>query len=177
MSGTRPGVKHRTDGIVALSFFVGSDACVMCDGDHDPEHRRRFEFPDDFNPSLDHSMAVIARWEKERTDGTRFPFAVRDVATNTLLGGCELRPLAADAANLSYWTYAPHRGRGVASRAVALVREIAFGEFGIRRIEVLVDPDNWPSRQVAVRNRFREVGSREGRVLYMLEKDQLMTTR
>ena len=177
MSGSRAGMEYPTDGIVALTFFVGSDAYVMCDGDRDPEHRRQFEFPDDFIPSLDHSMAVIARWEKERIDGNRFPFAVRDVATNTLLGGSELRPLAADAANLSYWTYAPHRGRGVASRAVALSCEIAFAEFGIRRIEILVDPDNWPSRRVAVRNGFREIGGREGRVLYILEKNQFIMTR
>lgn len=49
----------------------------MCDGDRDPEIRRRFEFPDHFALSLSHSLAVVSRWEHERSTGERFTFAVR----------------------------------------------------------------------------------------------------
>jgi len=140
-----------TDGVVTLTLFVPGDASVLLEADQDPEHRRRFEFPGDFVPSLRHSLEVIARWERERILGTRFPFAVRDVATRALLGGCELRPLAGSFANLSFWTHPAHRGRGVASRAVALACGVAFQELGIQRVEVLTDADNAPSRQVADR--------------------------
>src|SRR5512147_3257025 len=144
-----------SDGVVTLSRFVPGDAPVMRDADDDPEHRRRFEFPDDFVSSLQHSLEVVARREHEWTAGTRYSFAVRDAITTTLLGGCELKPLPTGAANLSYWTYPGHRGRGVASRAVALACRFAFDELGLRRVEILTDPDNVPSRRVAVRSGFR----------------------
>lgn len=132
----------------------------MCDGDHDPDHRRSFEFPPDFIPSVQHSRNVIARWEQQRLEGRRFPFAVRDAITNELLGGCELQPLDDHAANMSYWTYRPHRRGGVASQAVARIRTIAFEEFGFRRLEIFVDPDDIGSRRVAVRSGFTLVGAR-----------------
>ena len=157
------------DGVVTLAFFRPGDATIMCQGDHDSEHRRRFEFPRDFVPSLGHSQDVISRWERERETGERFAFAVRDAGTGELLGGCELRPLGGGTANLSYWTYPAHRSRGVASRAVALACEVAFRHFHFRRLEVLTDPDNAVSRRVAQRNGFAEAGVRDGRVLHVRE--------
>lgn len=165
--------RELSDNSVILSLFAPGDASVMCEGDRDPEHRRWFEFPPDFIPSIQHSRNVIARWTQERLEGERFPFAVRDAATQELLGGCELVPLEDQAANLSYWTYPPHRRRGVASRAVALILAIAFEEFGFRRLEIVTDPDNIGSRRVAGRNGFTEAGQREGRVLYVINADEL----
>ncbi len=153
-----------------LDTFVPADAPVLCAADHDPEHRRRFEFPDDFVPSLEHSRGVIARWAQERHAGVRFTFAVRDAASGTLLGGCELSPLGEGAANVSYWTYPPHRGRGIATQAVRRLCAIGFTDLGFRRIELSADHDNLASRRVAIRNGFREVGLRDGRMLYVLER-------
>jgi RimJ/RimL family protein N-acetyltransferase len=161
-------VNERSDGVVTLSLFVANDAAVMCDGDADPELRRRFEFPDDFAPSLAHSEQVITRWHAERTAGTRFPFAVRTTLTNDLLGGCELRPVGLGLANVSYWTYPKHRRRGVATRALRLACEVAFTEFRFRTLEALIEPDNAVSRKVASANGFEEIGQREGRLLYVL---------
>jgi len=161
--------QQTTDGVVILTPFVADDAPVLCEGDHDREHRRRFEFPDTFVPSLRHSQEVIARWAQERIAGTRFAFAVRDAITRTLLGGCELKPRSIEAVNLSYWTYPAHRGRGVASRAVALACKLAFEELAVARVEILADPDNIASRRVALRNGFRVAGLRDGRVLHCLE--------
>lgn len=155
-----------SDGVVTLSRFVPADAPVLRAGDDDPEHRRRFDFPEDFVSSLEHSLDVIARWEQERIAGTRFRFAARDAVTATLLGGCEISPALDGTANLSYWTFPGHRGLGVASRTVALACEIAFDELGLKRLEIVTDPDNVPSRRVALRNGFKEVGVREGRILH-----------
>jgi lincosamide nucleotidyltransferase A/C/D/E len=157
------------DGVVTLTFYERRDAPMLCEADHDPEHRGRFDFPDTFVPSVEHSENVIARWERERHAGTRFAFAVRSAGTGELLGGCELRPLGDGAANLSYWTCAAHRRRGVASRAVALACNLASERFGFRRLEVVIDRDNTGSRRVAANNRFIEAGEREGRVLHVLE--------
>jgi len=165
-------VRQSSDGVVTLTFFARPDAAVLCEADHDPEHRRRFDFPDTFVPSLEHSERAIARWEQERLAGKRFTFAVRSADTGVLLGGCELRPLGNETANLSYWTYPAHRRRGVASRAVALACDLAFERFGFRRLEVVTDPDNSGSRRVAANNRFREAGEREGRILHILEFEE-----
>jgi RimJ/RimL family protein N-acetyltransferase len=161
-------VNERSDGVVILTLFVADDVAVMCDGDADPEFRRRFDFPADFAPSLTHSEQVITRWQAERKAGTRFPFAVRSTVTNELLGGCELRPLDLGVANVSYWTYPTHRRRGVATRALRIACEAAFTEFRFQKLEALIDPDNAPSRKVARANGFEEIGQREGRLLYVL---------
>ena len=157
-----------SDGTVSLTLFVATDAAVMCAGDADPELRRRFEFPADFAPSLAHSEHVISRWQAERTAGTRFPFAVRSSITNELLGGCELRPLGSGLANFSYWTYPPHRHRGVATRSTRLACEIAFTEFRLHTLELLIEADNMASRKVACASGFEEIGQRDGRLLYVL---------
>ena len=156
-----------SDGAVNLTFFTVNDAAVMCAGDADPELRRRFEFPADFAPSLTHSEQVITRWQAERMAGTRFPFAVRSTATNELLGGCELRPLGNGFANVSYWTYPSYRRRGVATRALRLVCEVAFAEFRYHTLEVLIDADNVASRKVASAAGFAEIGQRDGRLVYV----------
>jgi RimJ/RimL family protein N-acetyltransferase len=154
---------------VTLDFFVPSDAPVLCEVDNDPEHRRRFDFRERFVASVEHSRAVIARWTEERRAGVRFPFAVRDGASGALVGGCELKPLGHDTANISYWTHPLHRRRGIASEAVRQVCALAFTEFGFRRLELRADVDNVGSRRIAARHGFTEVGMREGRVLYILE--------
>jgi RimJ/RimL family protein N-acetyltransferase len=163
---------EHTDGFITLTLFQRTDAPVLLDADSDPEHRRRFDFPAGFRPSLRHSENVIARWERERLARERFPYAVRSVEAGTLLGGVELLPLGGETGNLSYWTYPRHRRRGIACRAVSLACDIAFLEFNLRRLRILVDPDNAASRRVAIQNRFREVGMHEGRVCYVLESTE-----
>ena len=155
---------------VFLSVFVPDDAVVLCEGDHDPEHRRWFDFPTEFKPSNEHSLNVIARWNQERLEGKRFPFAVRDAVTNELLGGCELWPLERTTANVAYWTYPTHRRRGVATRAVALLRVVAFEEFGFQRLEIVAHPNNVGSKNIALRNGFTEVGVRNGFIVYSLSR-------
>ena len=153
------------DEIVRLTFFHLGDAAALCDMDADPEHRRRFEFPETFVASLAHSQKVISDWTNQRDDGP-FVFAVRGVSNGELLGGCEIRLLADHVANLSYWTVPQHRARGVASRAVALASQIA-AQLDVRRIEVVVDPDNFASRRVAMHNGFREAGTRNDRIVHV----------
>ena len=154
------------DDKVVLTFFQLSDAAALRDMDADPEHRRRFEFPEEFVPSLGHSEKVIAGWTRAREAG-QFVFAVRAHGKGELLGGCEIRLLGSHVANLSYWTVPRHRAHGVASRAVDLVCQIARAQLGVQQVEIVVDPDNVASRRVATRNGFREVGIHERRILHV----------
>lgn len=161
--------RQPSDGAFALTVFRHSDAAVLCGADHDPEHRRRFDCPASFVPSLQHSEDVIARWERERLAGQRFTFAVRNADTGELLGGFEFLPRGPETANLAYWTYPAHRRRGVAVRAVALACNLAVEQFAYRRLEIVIDPDNIGSRRVAAHSGFREVGEREGRILHIMD--------
>lgn len=142
---------------------------MVRDADLDPEHRRRFDVPDTFVPSLEHALHVIARWKADWLACTRYAFAVRDAVTGTLVGGVELQPSSAETANVSYWTYPEHRDRGYASRAVALACDVAFSELSLKRLEISTDLDNVASRTVATRNGFNEIGLREGRLLHVRE--------
>ena len=160
------------DDTIVLTFFYLSDAPAMCEMDSDAEHRRRFEFPEEFVPSLEHSEKVIAGWTHAREEG-QFVFAVRALVNDDLLGGCDIRLLGNHVANLSYWTVPPHRAHGIASRAVALACQIARARLGVQRVEIVIDPDNVASRCVAMRNEFREVGIRDGRILHVKDMNVL----
>ena len=147
-------MESHSDGIVCLDEFTLNDAPAMHAADNDPEHRRRFEFPSDFVPSIEHSENVIRAWIEDMKIGKRYNFAVRDAKSGRLVGGCEIRPKDnASTANLSYWTHPDYRRRGFATRAVSIARTIA-ATLGITRLEITVDYDNIGSKRVAVNNGF-----------------------
>ncbi|MEO5745760.1 MAG: NUDIX hydrolase [Terracoccus sp.] len=65
---------------------------------------------------------------------------------------------------LSWLTYAPYRGKGIASRAVRLLIEWAFSEagLGLRRVEAQVHPLNTSSLRTALRSGLRREGLLRG---------------
>ena len=66
--------------------------------------------------------------------------------------------LASGYAEIGYWVAPWARGRGVATRSVRLLHEWAVGELGLRRIEILPDVANAPSRRVAERCGYHDTG-------------------
>jgi RimJ/RimL family protein N-acetyltransferase len=165
------GVSHLpSDGVIRLDDFLSSDVPTLILADQDFEHRRRFEVPLGFEPSIQHAEQTLATWFRNQDAGLGWALAVRDCVTDEALGGCELRPSGTDAAQLSYWTYPAHRSRGIGTRAVALMCRWAFEQFRFERIELAIDCDNQPSRMIALRNGFSECGLRDGRVRYVKER-------
>ena len=149
-------MRPNSDGVVYLDEFAISDASSLNVADNDPEHRKRFEFPADFVPSIEHSENVIRGWIADMEIGKRYNFAVRESESGCLVGGCEIR-LKDDAstANLSYWTHPEYRRRGYATRAVSIARIIA-ATLGITSLEIAVDYDNVASQRVATNNGFSQ---------------------
>ncbi|WP_424570542.1 GNAT family N-acetyltransferase [Streptomyces sp. CH-036] len=100
-----------------------------------------------------------ADWlEAQRTGwaaGTRFAFAVTEGGReDELLGNVVMKQLdlVSGRAEMGYWTTAPARGRGVASRALAALTDWAFTTFaeqGLIRLELLHQVDNVASCRVA----------------------------
>ena len=61
---------------------------------------------------------------------------------------------------IGYWVAARARRKGVASRAVLLLKEFGVNELGLTRIELLVHEDNVPSKKTAERAGFTETDER-----------------
>ncbi|MFH8883889.1 GNAT family N-acetyltransferase [Streptomyces californicus] len=100
-----------------------------------------------------------AAWLEEQragwAAGRRFGFAVTESGREgELLGNVALKKLdlVNGTAETGYWTTAPARGRGVASRALAALTDWAFTSFaeqGLKRLELLHQIDNVASCRVA----------------------------
>jgi 8-oxo-dGTP pyrophosphatase MutT (NUDIX family) len=62
-------------------------------------------------------------------------------------------------------TWAMAGGPGAAQQALRLVTEYAFGELGLERLQVEVDPELHPSARIAIRSGFRREGVLRGAAL------------
>ena len=69
---------------------------------------------------------------------------------------------AMDGCNMGYFVAREHNGRGVATRAVGLMLDQAFGRLGLHRVEAGTLLDNVGSQRVLVRNGFRPLGVARG---------------
>jgi ribosomal-protein-alanine N-acetyltransferase len=91
--------------------------------------------------------------------GTSLPFAVRvegrlagQVTVDNVVRG------ALRSGSLGYWMDREATGRGLASLAVALVCDHAFGPAGLHRLQADIRPENGPSRRLVERLGFRQEG-------------------
>jgi ribosomal-protein-alanine N-acetyltransferase len=91
--------------------------------------------------------------------GTSLPFAVR--VEGRLAGQVTLDNVVRGALRsgyLGYWIDREVAGRGMASLAVALVCDHAFGEVGLHRVEADIRPENLPSQRLVERLGFHQEG-------------------
>jgi [ribosomal protein S5]-alanine N-acetyltransferase len=61
-------------------------------------------------------------------------------------------------ANVGYWVDEGRNGRGLATRALAAIVELAFGELGLHRVEAGTLVDNLASQRVLEKNGFELIG-------------------
>lgn len=83
-------------------------------------------------------------------EGTAFEFAIVS-ADGRYLGGCGLNQIdqANNRANLGYWVRTTATRRGVATAAVRAIRDWAFDNTGLIRLEIVIAVDNLASHRVA----------------------------
>jgi len=116
----------------------------------DRDVRRFTRIPDP--PTADFARQWLDRYEAARRDGTREAFAALD-GDGALLG----LALAPDIdreereLELGYMTAPAARGRGAATRMLALLTEWAFTEAGALRARLVIDVANPASARVAER--------------------------
>ena len=97
----------------------------------------------------------IEQQHLRRTTGQGWSLAVTELPHGPAVG-CTvllLRPQKG-VAGLGFWLVPDARGRGVASRAVALLSEWGLDELGLARVEAWVEPDNVASVGVLSRCGF-----------------------
>jgi RimJ/RimL family protein N-acetyltransferase len=136
-----------------LSPFTPADVPAMLVGDRDPETARRLGWaPED--PSAEKAQAYVAQCAERWRNADRVPWAVREQEQSIALGHVELNMGNERRARVSFSTYPPARGRGLAARAVDLVCVFAFDELCIARVQLLTDADNLASRAVAAKAGF-----------------------
>lgn len=61
-------------------------------------------------------------------------------------------------ANVGYWIDRAHNGKGLATRALAELVDVAFGELGLHRLEAGTLVDNFASQRVLENNAFERIG-------------------
>lgn len=112
-----------------------------------------------FDPErLESFFTLAAQSEVARNpDGLRF--AILD--GEALAGTISLSNVAYGSfrsANVGYWVSADRNGRGLATRAVAELVELAFREIGLHRLEAGTLVDNIGSQRVLEKNGFEQIG-------------------
>ena len=85
-------------------------------------------------------------------------FAILDRTSGELLGGIGARFYDMAIVEIGYWVKADARGRGVATRALALAARFAFEELGAARVQLTTEPDNLGSQRVAEKAGFTREG-------------------
>jgi RimJ/RimL family protein N-acetyltransferase len=157
--GERARAPYPSDGGVELGRFGPDDVHAIVAADLDGEHARWFDAPPGWMLPRERAAADTAPWPEEWRRQRRLRFAVRSPPGGTLVGGCEVHRRGDGRASLAYWTFADHRGRGHATRAVWLATRFCFEELFVRRVQILVDAENVASRAVALAAGFSEEGT------------------
>lgn len=99
----------------------------------------------------DEAMDWIARCRAGWEAGNHFAFPLFDVDSGRLLGSAGLSQLDAlhRRANLGYWVRQARQRQGIGAAGARLVARFGFERLGLARIEIVVLPENQPSRAVA----------------------------
>ena len=144
-----------TDGTVTLRPPGEQDVDALYEACQDPEIQTWTNVPSPYR--REHAVDFVTRVAHEPGTETFLAFE-----GDELLGAFGVMEIDRERgyAELGYWVAAPARGRGVATRAVTLVRDWAARELGARTLELIIHEDNAPSKRVAERTGFRPTGER-----------------
>jgi RimJ/RimL family protein N-acetyltransferase len=148
-----------TDGVITLRPPEPSDEDAIYEACQDPEIQRWTGVP---SPYLrEHTPQWLARAAAEREAGTAQAFLAFD-DQGTLLGNFSVMELdkAPGYGEIGYWVAKEARGKGVATRAVILLRDYAASELGLELIELIIHEGNAPSKRVAERTGFLDIGEK-----------------
>ena len=138
-----------TDGVIFLRPHRVEDAAAHLAGEDDEMAR----WLSGGRSTVATVEAYIDRnLESWRSGGPRRAFGVFDCTTGKLIGNIEAnlaRTLEPDQVNVSYGIHREWRGRGLAQRALNLMRAYLRADTDVRQIVLRIAPANFASRRVA----------------------------
>lgn len=155
MTGDSPDERQAGDGI-AIRRLAPGDAEALCLLRADPEVRR---WSDPQGLTLELAQAEIEALGRAWADGAMFSFAITVDGDDALVGGLSLTTYGPFRASIGYDLLPTARGRGIATCAVLLAADWAFGRFPeLVRLELWAAVGNEPSERVAERAGFTREG-------------------
>jgi len=149
-----------SDGRVTLRQWRETDASFYARAVADPEVRRwTTERPDLTEEDAHRAIS------QHLAEGRNVSLAITDAATGALAGNITMvsDDWSAGIAEAMYWLDARWRGRRFSSAALRLLCDWGFRTLGLRRVELVIDPDNVPSLRAAVAAGFRPAGTAPAR--------------
>ena len=135
-----------TDGKVTLRHWEESDAAFYVRETRDADIRRWTTEPTALSEEI--MRETLAR---HRAHPMHAAFAITVAATGEVVGNIALvsPDWSTGVAEAMYWMASAWRGRGFSSAALRQLCEWGFRELGLRRIQLVTDPDNLRSRRTA----------------------------
>ncbi len=115
-----------------------------------------------------HSLGDTRRYlrgaRSARNRRQAFEFVIEDQGDGRLLGMVSLHRIdwMRRSGGIGYWVRRSEWGRGIAPEAARAMLDVAFIECGLHRVEVLVAPENKPSRRVVDKVGFVREGVARG---------------
>jgi RimJ/RimL family protein N-acetyltransferase len=148
----------RTDGLILRPWWL-DDVPAIVEACSDPEIVRWLTMiPSPYTTRDAEDFIGRAREDWER--GDVFQLAIVDAETGRLAGSIAMRAMRFDTGHFGYWVAREARGRGVATEALRALCRWAVDELGVKRLELVTDPDNLASQRVAERVGFQREGIR-----------------
>jgi ribosomal-protein-alanine N-acetyltransferase len=144
------------------------DATLILSGDREANWCIDYPTPGD---------EVIAHFILNRPEMATAEFGPMKVVvgeTNLVVGGCGFLgpPDAEGSVEIGYGLAPSHRGRGIATEAVAGMVHSAFASPGVRLVWAGTEEQDTASQGVLTRNGFRMIGTEDGLRRYELRRPQ-----
>jgi RimJ/RimL family protein N-acetyltransferase len=149
-----------SDGVITLRPMTAQDADAITAAAQDPEIPRWTRVPVPYRRA--DALSWVAGAELELDAGVTIGWLAVD-HDDRLLASISVMEIDREArtGEIGYWVAREARGRGVATRAVRLVRDWAAAELGLSTIEIEVHEDNLASQAVARAAGFVEDDERD----------------
>lgn len=149
-----------SDGVITLRAMTSADVDALVAACRDPEIPRWTRVPVPYRRA--DALSWIAGSELELDAGVTIGWLAVD-AEDRLLASISVMQIdrAAGTGEIGYWVAREARGRGVATRAVRLVRDWAPAALGLTTLEIEAHEDNLASQAVARSAGFTETGRRD----------------
>ncbi|MEM6823234.1 MAG: GNAT family N-acetyltransferase [Verrucomicrobiota bacterium] len=105
---------------------------------------------------------AISAWDRKEC----YEHVIVDSSTHTVVGACGLNRLNPidQVCNLGYWVSKSYRGRGAALDAVQALKQFAFNELEMIRLEIVVAEGNHASYRVAEKSGALYEGLQQARL-------------